>query len=62
MGRHLRDIDMNTPQTAESRDETTDQNTDRLPWTAPVLRIDDAGQLTLGTSNQTTDGLTNTHS
>lgn len=37
-------------------------NRERLPWAAPVLKVYDAARLTLGSSDQTTDIITNTHS
>ena len=54
---------MNTPQTAATPDTVAaGQDANRLPWTAPVLGVYDAARLTLGDSNQSTDGFVNTHS
>lgn len=39
-----------------------DQDDARLPWTAPTLGHYDTSRMTLGVSNQTTDGGLNTHS
>ena len=38
------------------------QEARRLPWTAPVLGVYDAASLTLGGSDQSSDGYINTHS
>lgn len=53
---------MNAPKTVGTPDHATGQDANRLPWTAPVLGVYDAARLTLGTSNQSTDGGLNTHS
>lgn len=39
-----------------------DQDDARLPWAAPTLGHYDTSRMTLGVSNQTTDGGLNTHS
>ena len=54
---------MNTPQTTGTPVHTvSEQETVRLPWTAPVLGVYDAARLTLGDDSQSTDGFVNTHS
>lgn len=53
---------MNAPKTVGTPDHAAGQDADRLPWTAPVLGVYDAARLTLGNSDQSTDGLINTHS
>lgn len=54
---------MNTPQkTATPVHAAAEEDIVRLPWTAPVLGVYDAVRLTLGDSDQSTDGFLNTHS
>lgn len=38
------------------------QDDARLPWTAPALGHYDTARMTLGVSNNSTDGFVNTHS
>lgn len=56
-------LDMNAPQTTVTPVRAADEeDIVRLPWTAPVLGVYDTERLTLGDSNQSTDGFVNTHS
>lgn len=54
---------MNTLQTAVRSDHAAvSHDASRLPWIAPVLGVYDAARLTLGESDQSSDGFINTHS
>ncbi len=56
-------MDMNILQTAVTPDHAAaGQDANRLPWTAPVLGVYDVARLTLGSSDQSSDGFINTHS
>ena len=58
-----RGTDMDTKGQSEiSERAPAGQNDARLPWTAPALGHYDTSRMTLGVSNNSTDGFVNTHS